>query len=279
MPASRVGCHWRLVRRCQRPNRVERQQPEARSLKPAPPDARGRPTSQSERQAGSLPPRGFETAARRNIPMDREPMLIAACRCRKLAGCRRRKLAQLVAAPKVILPRITFGITCGRRSPLAARIAGGKPAENAHRGEKREADARSVSHVRKFVITFGDRWPGRLLPQRARRQKADGGWKMEDRGWKLRGMKPALLLAVFHLPSSILPLAPSARRSSTLRLGPRGGFTCSVESSSTLRLSPEESSRLDRARRGPKSLLRLLNPALQAYHECEMCQRAYRARH
>ena len=45
-------------------------------------------------------------------------------RRRELTGCRR--LAQLAAAPKVILPTITFWITFGRRSPLAERLNCGK---------------------------------------------------------------------------------------------------------------------------------------------------------
>ena len=88
---------------------------------------------------------------RRNVAVNRESLLIADRR--ELAGC--RKLAQLVAAPKVIVPRITFGITFGRRSPLAARITRGKRRrKRTRRGETRGRHA-PVYRVHKFVITFG----------------------------------------------------------------------------------------------------------------------------
>jgi len=77
---------------------------------------------------------------------------------RELTGC--RKLAQRAAAPKVILPGITFGITCGRRSPLAERLNCGKTRGKRTSGGETRDRLDTSYRVRKFVITIGDRHSG-----------------------------------------------------------------------------------------------------------------------
>src|SRR3990172_7368 len=94
--------------------------------------------------------------------------LVRQCEWPNNAGCHARIGQQGghvpgkhgLAAPKVILPTITFGITCGRRSPLAERLSCGKPRrKRTSRGETRDR-LHTNYRVRKFVITIGDRPSG-----------------------------------------------------------------------------------------------------------------------
>ena len=172
---------------------------------------------------------------RRNVALNREPSLIAGHR--ELAGC--RKLAQLVAAPKVILPRSNFGTTCGRRSPLAERLNCGKPRrKRTSRGETRDRLDTSY-RVRKFVITIGDRH--------------SGGTDI------LVGAAPSVVWMRVGCHWRLVRPMRSARRSRRTNGGVRREDGDIVHFVHVV---------------VPCSLLQLLNPALQAYHECEMCQRA-----
>ena len=76
-----------------------------------------------------------------------EPQSRFSSGTQRITGCRR--LAQRAAAPKVILPTITFGITCGRRSPLAAMINCAKPRrKRTSGGETRDRLDTSYREVR-----------------------------------------------------------------------------------------------------------------------------------